>query len=96
MATFKVGQGVRVVNLESPFEDLLGGATGVIEGVPRTPESRAQWEWVVEFPRPIGGDRFWKFNSCELAPLTDPLAGEFIAAMEKFAFIASKSPCKQD
>lgn len=85
MATFKVGQRVRVV---APISDVCG-AEGVIVRAWPTPaagrydDRRAGASWNVHIHgNPCGQLRFF---DDELAPLTDPKADQFIESLKKLA-----------
>ena len=86
MATFKVGQRVKIANPEAGYE-CLRGLVGVVDGHPDSPSARHRWTWAVDFGREISYpdgtvSRFCKFNEYELAPLTDPKADAFIESLK--------------
>lgn len=71
MATFKVGDAVRIAQCAAP--EICRGAQGVI--IARAP---IRYEWIVELPSVRGmrigmlRDIDWPMDSFELLPLTDP------------------------
>ena len=83
MATFKVGQRVRIVAQSPNSTGSYVGEEGTIVGA-----YDGQRDWIVEFgkwmhePTDIAETQGVFFNF-ELAPLTDPKADEFIARLKK-------------
>jgi hypothetical protein len=89
MATFKVGDRVRIVNPLAGYEHFRG-EEGVIERQSRYPG----WNWEVRCDRALVGKfgrsplSLWSFRDFEIAPLTHPRADEFVADMERFALVS--------
>jgi hypothetical protein len=88
MATFKVGQRVKVIAVDGLKWSFLVGCTGTIIPVPPVPPlSRQAKDFPVDLdglpcPLPSGT---WGFNADQLAPLTDPKAEAFIEGLKKLA-----------
>jgi hypothetical protein len=93
MATFKVGQRVRVIAHYGDEPAPKGGWIGR-EGIVIARRWRgifSGWRWYLN----LGGFE-WYFHDAELAPLTDPKADEFIEAVKKWKpepeIVAPKQP----
>lgn len=92
MATFKVGQRVRITDISNRdlcpnFAADVIGRHGVIEE--ERPSGDYFNRWVVRYYGPPArdanefGPNRAAFRSCDLAPLTDPKADEFIESLKK-------------
>jgi hypothetical protein len=97
MATFKVGQRVRVIGSEFVWQagHRAIGHEGVI-----TSDVNDHWDpayaWAVNVPTcpvPVGSlpPTLFYFRDQDIAPLTDPRAEEFIGDMNRFASIAKQT-----
>ena len=86
MATFKVGQRVRVMRQTNAIRDgVLAGREGVIV-LKGGHGSLTDRDWTVELPGTLNsrGTSVWCFNSDQLAPLTDPKADAFIEQVKRW------------
>ena len=88
MATFKVGQRVRIVGVAVAYEVL--GREAVVIGAPETRSHHITHERYTGYPlsiagigeRDVNGIRY-VFRPANLAPLTDPSADQFIERIKK-------------
>lgn len=91
MSAFRVGQRVRVVG-----GVFCIGCEATITAIPNPHydigDNRDCRLAIDGHPceRSKAADGSWSANFCNLAPLTDPRASEFIADMERYALIAKK------
>jgi hypothetical protein len=98
MATFRVGQRVRVVSMSPGVRDDSRGRMIGAEGVIARRADDIRWDWVVDLPAVPGRAGYgmtateWYADSGMLAPLTDPRASEFIEDMERFSRVTRKVP----
>lgn len=77
MATFKVGDKARIVNVEGTCHAYLLGLVVRIRALP-------MYGTAYEIDPPPGErPSFWYSEPCYLAPLTDPKADEFIESIRK-------------
>lgn len=89
MATFKVGQRVRVINPERGWES-MSGLQGIVTSTDPSNFVRSlkpPYDYGVTLDRAVetftGPSASFKFYAWELAPLTDPKADAFIEKLKK-------------
>jgi hypothetical protein len=98
MATFKVGDRVRVVNISdpgkspSPRDMLLLGREGVIVGLGPV-ETGLFSRWRRAYEVKLDGDAIaeYGFDAHHLAPLTDPKADAFVESLRECEYAVGRS-----